>query len=46
MARTGAVREHEEGIELAIPLGRIQRGGDGCVGISRKLEGNRTHQPL
>ena len=44
MARSGAVREHEEGIELAIPLGRIQRGGDGRVGISRKLEGNRTHQ--
>ena len=43
MARTGAVREHEEGVELAIALWHIQRGGDRCVGIFRKIEGDRTH---
>ncbi len=46
MTGAGAVREHEQRIELAIALGRIQRGGNGCVGISGKLEGDRTHTNL
>ena len=46
MTGAGAMREHEQRVELAVALRRIQRGGDGRVGISGELEGDRTHIDL
>jgi hypothetical protein len=43
MTRTGAVGEDQHGIELAIAFRRIERGGDGGLGIPGKLERDRTH---
>jgi hypothetical protein len=40
------VREDEQRIEIAVALGRIERGGYGRVGISGELERDGTHNVL
>jgi predicted esterase len=37
------MREHEQGVEVAVVRGGIKRGSHGRFGISWELEGDRTH---
>ena len=46
MTGAGAVREHEQRVERAVALGRIERGRDGRVGIAGELERDGTHKSI
>jgi hypothetical protein len=43
LSRSGAVREHQERIQIAIRCRRVKRGSDSSFRISRELERDRTH---
>ena len=43
LAGAGAVREYQQGVEVAVFRGGVKRGGNGCFRISWKLEGDGTH---
>ena len=41
VSRAGAMRKHEQRIEIPVLVRRIEGGRYGCVGVSRELEGSR-----